>query len=101
MKIKHIEIPDIRLGFIPVGERDLNDNILIDILIEKVRVVEKQARAGRKRIVERGEDCGLTSVSRPDDAVESPFHPPGKGFDAAKVADFYVLDLQGSSSIVS
>ena len=47
------EIPDVRLGFIPVGECDLNDNILTDILIGKVRVVEKQGRTGRKPRIAR------------------------------------------------
>jgi hypothetical protein len=58
------EIPDAWVVFIPIGERNLNNNILIDVLIEKVRVVESKGRTGRKRIIQGCEDCGFAGVSR-------------------------------------
>lgn len=34
------ELTDVRLGFVPIGQRDLDDNVLADILVEEVRIFE-------------------------------------------------------------
>ncbi len=34
------EFADAGLGFVPIGQRDLDDNLLIDIAVEEVRIFE-------------------------------------------------------------
>lgn len=74
---------------------------MIDVLIEKVRVVESQGCAGRKRVIEGGKYGGLAGISRPYDAVEIAFNPPGQGFDTTKVPNFDMPDSQELVSIES